>query len=115
MFTLAHTHARYLALGARFGVVLGPQRRLLRFPGVATWEIFEVLDLHVCMQGQELSSKTLLQPIIVIQYGSLAYLALRIASSSYGEVSYRRSWAPSLSTTLLNKTRQRLCCYDQHS
>ena len=33
MFTLVHTPARYLALGPRFGVVLGPQRYLLRFPG----------------------------------------------------------------------------------
>ena len=32
-----------LALGARFGLLLGLQGRLLRLPEVAIWEIFEFL------------------------------------------------------------------------
>ena len=30
----------------RFGVFLGPRRRLLRLPGIAIWEIFEFLGWH---------------------------------------------------------------------
>ena len=50
---MVQTQARYLALGARFGVFLVPQRRLLRLPGVAIWDIFEVLDgLMTCSSYQ---------------------------------------------------------------
>ena len=40
---MVYMQARILALGPRFGLVLDPQRRLLRLPGVAIWTIFEFL------------------------------------------------------------------------
>ena len=42
-FSFVYTYGRILALGPRFGQVLGHQRRLLWFPEVAIWEIFEFL------------------------------------------------------------------------
>ena len=42
---------RMLALGPSVGLVLGPQRRLVRLSGVAIWEIFlgsgRAGDIHV--------------------------------------------------------------------
>ena len=38
---------KVLALGPRFGVFLGPQNRLLQFPGVGLWTIFEFLGGRV--------------------------------------------------------------------
>ena len=41
--TFAHTQRKFLALGPRFGLVLGPQGKVLWLPGVAIWAIFEFL------------------------------------------------------------------------
>ena len=41
-FSFVYTYGRILALGPRFGQVLGHQRRLLWFPEVAIWAIFEI-------------------------------------------------------------------------
>ena len=42
-YQVIYMQRRILALGPRFGQVLGPQQRLLRLPEVAIWEIFELL------------------------------------------------------------------------
>ena len=37
-------YERILALGPRFGLVLGPQRHQVRLPGVAIWADFDIFS-----------------------------------------------------------------------
>jgi len=60
--TLIHTPARILALGPRFRQVLAPQRRLLRLPGVAIWEIFEILGELVIHSSHHVSTNPEIKP-----------------------------------------------------
>ena len=41
--TSAYIETKVLALGPRFGVFLGPQRRLIWLPGVGLWKLFKFL------------------------------------------------------------------------
>ena len=61
IITLLDTHTRYLALGPRFGLVLGPQGRLLSLQEVATWKIFEFLGGLVSCRSYQVQQTTCLK------------------------------------------------------
>ena len=61
IITFVYTQRRILALGPRFGLVLGPQRRLLWLPEVAIWEIFEFLGGLVIHSSYQVKTTTYLK------------------------------------------------------
>ena len=62
MATLVHMSTISLALGPRFGVFLGPQRRLLRLQGVAIWEVFEFLGGLVIYHSHHVNTNPEIKP-----------------------------------------------------
>ena len=59
-----YTRKKVLALGPRFRQVLAPQRRLLLLPGVAIWEISEILGGLVIHSSHHVSTNPEIKPFL---------------------------------------------------
>ena len=66
MVTFGYTQRKILALGPRFGLVLGPQGKVLWLPGVAIWAIFEFLGGLVIYSSYQVKAITCLKSSLFV-------------------------------------------------